>query len=285
MKKQKLIGLTLATVSALALFTACASSDSKSEEKVEKQKIIIATDGATKPFTYTEGETTTGYDIEVARVVFENLEDYEIEVQVTDFATIIPGLDSNRYQMGANDYGWTAERDEKYYFSSPLSKSNNAIAVKIDDKEYSSLEDLAGKSTQVNSASNYSKVLNDYNAANPDKTIEIGYVSGQSPFVNRLTDTISGKSDFILYDQISLKQTIKDMGMEEQLKVQAIEASSADEAHDGYEYFLFPKTEEGQKLQEAVNAELKKLEADGTLQKLSEKYLGGDFVPEASEFK
>jgi polar amino acid transport system substrate-binding protein len=204
---------------------------------------------------------------------------------VVDFGTIVPGIDSGRFQIGANDFGWTPERAEKYYFSSPLSKSNNAIAVKKNSGSYKSLSDLAGKSTQVNSASNYSKVLNDWNVKNPKKKIDIFYVSGQTPFSNRLTDTISGKIDFVLYDAISLKQTIKDMGMEKQLKVENIRATSADTAHDGYEYFMFAKTAEGKKIQKAVNKVLKELEADGTLKKLSKKYLGGDFVPAASEFK
>ena len=64
----------------------------------------------------------TGYDIEVARAVFKKLPQYKVKFQVTDFSGISPGIDSGRYQMGANDFGWEKSRAEKYYFSSPLSK-------------------------------------------------------------------------------------------------------------------------------------------------------------------
>ncbi|GAB2026428.1 transporter substrate-binding domain-containing protein [Lactovum odontotermitis] len=282
---KKIVGFSFAAVSALALLTACSSAASEKSAGADKtETIVIATDGATKPFDYTENNKLTGYDIEVARAVFKKLPQYQVKFQVTDFATIVTGIDSGRYQMGANDFGWTAERDEKYYFSSPLSKSDNAVAVKSDAKVYKSLADLAGLSTEVNAASNYAKILRDYNDKNPDKAVKVNYVSGQSPFSNRLSDTASGKIDFVLYDAISLKQSIKDMGFDSQLKVEKIDATSSDVEHDGYEYFLFAKTDAGKKLQSAVNAELKKLEADGTLKELSEKYLGDAFVPAADKF-
>lgn len=277
----------LATHSILALMglTIFAVTSTTQVKATTKTPVVIATDGATKPFTYTSGGNTTGYDIEVARAVFKKLPQYSVQFQVVDFGTIVPGIDSGRFQIGANDFGWTAERAQKYYFSIPLSKSNNAIAVKKNAGTYKTLKDLAGKSTAVNSASNYSKVLNDWNSKNPTKKINVSYTSGQTPFSNRLTDTVSGKTDFTFYDAISLKQAIKDMGMESQLKVENIKATAADSEHDGYEYFIFAKTPDGKKMQADVNKVLKKLNSDGTLKKLSKKYLGGDFVPAASEFK
>lgn len=276
--------ITTASIIALVGLSTLALIPNPANAAAKKTSIAIATDGSTKPFDYTSGNKTTGYDIEVARAVFKKLPQYNIKFQVVDFATIVPGIDSGRFQVGANDFGWTAERDQKYYFSSPLSKSNNAIAVKKNASTYKTLADLAGKSTEVNSASNYSKILNDYNTANPTKKIDIQYVSGQTPFSNRLTDTVSGKIGFTFYDAISLKQTIKDMGMESQLKVENIGATAADPTHDGYEYFIFAKTAEGKKIQKDVNKVLKQLQKNGTLKKISQKYLGGNFVPAASKF-
>ncbi|MDR2977207.1 MAG: transporter substrate-binding domain-containing protein [Streptococcaceae bacterium] len=281
----RFLQVSFLATAALALLTACSSAaDSSKTDKRKAETIVIATDGATKPFDYSENNKLTGYDIEVARAVFKNLPQYKVKFQTTDFATIVTGIDSGRYQIGANDFGWTSEREKKYYFSSPLSKSDNAIAVKSNAKTYKNLSDLADLSTEVNSASNYAKILRDFNDKNPEKSTKINYISGQSPFSNRLSDVATGKIDFILYDAISLKQSIKDMGFDGQLKVEKIEATSSDAEHDGYEYFLFAKTDEGKKLQTAVNAELKKLEADGTLKQLSEKYLGDDFVPDADKF-
>lgn len=60
---------------------------------------------------------------------------------------------------------------------------------------------------------------------------------------------------------------------------------TGDAEHDGYEYFLFGKDSQGKKLQKDVNGVLAKMQADGSLAKISKKYLGGDFVPKAEMFK
>ena len=244
---------------------------------------MIATDGATKPFTYSDSQgNLTGYDIEVARAVFKKLPQYKVKFQVTDFSGISPGIDSGRYQMGANDFGWEKSRAEKYYFSSPLSKSNNAVLVK--SGTYKTLADLAGKSTIGNPASNYTNSIQDWNKANPDKEIKISYSADSTSINTRFTQVESGKIDFMLYDKISLESAVKEQGFDN-LKIEDISMDTGDAEHDGYEYFLFGKDSQGKKLQKDVNGVLAKMQADGSLAKISKKYLGGDFVPKAEMFK
>jgi len=233
--------------------------------------------------TYSDSQgNLTGYDIEVARAVFKKLPQYKVKFQVTDFSGIAPGIDSGRYQMGANDFGWEKSRAEKYYFSSPLSKSNNAVLVK--SGTYKTLADLAGKSTIGNPASNYTKSIQDWNKANPDKEIKISYSADSTSINTRFTQVESGKIDFMLYDKISLESAVKEQGFDN-LKIEDISMDTGDAEHDGYEYFLFGKDSQGKKLQKDVNGVLAKMQADGSLAKISKKYLGGDFVPKAEMFK
>lgn len=275
--------VTFAALSLIAAGTlvACSSGSKVSSDKATS--VVIATDGATKPFTYSDSQgNLTGYDIEVARAVFKKLPQYKVKFQVTDFSGISPGIDSGRYQMGANDFGWEKSRAEKYYFSSPLSKSNNAVLVK--SGTYKTLADLAGKSTIGNPASNYTKSIQDWNKANPDKEIKISYSADSTSINTRFTQVESGKIDFMLYDKISLESAVKEQGFDN-LKIEDISMDTGDAEHDGYEYFLFGKDSQGKKLQKDVNGVLAKMQADGSLAKISKKYLGGDFVPKAEMFK
>lgn len=275
--------VTFAALSLIAAGTlvACSSGSKDSSDKVTS--VVIATDGATKPFTYSDSQgNLTGYDIEVARAVFKKLPQYKVKFQVTDFSGISPGIDSGRYQMGANDFGWEKSRAEKYYFSSPLSKSNNAVLVK--SGTYKTLADLAGKSTIGNPASNYTKSIQDWNKANPDKEIKISYSADSTSINTRFTQVESGKINFMLYDKISLESAVKEQGFDN-LKIEDISMDTGDAEHDGYEYFLFGKDSQGKKLQKDVNRVLAKMQADGSLAKISKKYLGGDFVPKAEMFK
>ncbi|MDR0199279.1 MAG: transporter substrate-binding domain-containing protein [Streptococcaceae bacterium] len=260
------------------LLTACGAKSSAKQQIT----INIASDGATKPFDYTVNGSETGYDIEVAKAVFAKLPEYKANFETMDFNTIAGAIDSGHVDIGANDFGWNSQRAAKYYFSSPLSKSNNVVVVK--SGTYKTLADLAGKSTESEPASNYTTLIQDYNkTVSSSKQIKINFVSGQTPFTSRLSDIQTGKIDFVLYDAISAKSAIKDMGYSD-LKTENIETQAGDPTHDGYEYFLFAKTSAGKALQTKVNKVLKELQADGTLKKLSEKYLGGDFVPAASLF-
>ena len=275
--------VTFAALSLIAAGTLVACSSGSKDSSDKTTSVVIATDGATKPFTYSDSQgNLTGYDIEVARAVFKKLPQYKVKFQVTDFSGISPGIDSGRYQMGANDFGWEKSRAEKYYFSSPLSKSNNAVLVK--SGTYKTLADLAGKSTIGNPASNYTKSIQDWNKANPDKEIKISYSADSTSINTRFTQVESGKIDFMLYDKISLESAVKEQGFDN-LKIEDISMDTGDAEHDGYEYFLFGKDSQGKKLQKDVNGVLAKMQADGSLAKISKKYLGGDFVPKAEMFK
>ncbi|MFK5291864.1 transporter substrate-binding domain-containing protein, partial [Lactococcus lactis] len=184
--------VTFAALSLIAAGTLVACSSGSKDSSDKAISVVIATDGATKPFTYSDSQgNLTGYDIEVARAVFKKLPQYKVKFQVTDFSGISPGIDSGRYQMGANDFGWEKSRAEKYYFSSPLSKSNNAVLVK--SGTYKTLADLAGKSTIGNPASNYTKSIQDWNKANPDKEIKISYSADSTSINTRFTQVESGK--------------------------------------------------------------------------------------------
>lgn len=275
--------VTFAALSLIAAGTLVACSSGSKDSSDKATSVVIATDGATKPFTYSDSQgNLTGYDIEVARAVFKKLPQYKVKFQVTDFSGISPGIDSGRYQMGANDFGWEKSRAEKHYFSSPLSKSNNAVLVK--SGTYKTLADLAGKSTIGNPASNYTKSIQDWNKANPDKEIKISYSADSTSINTRFTQVESGKIDFMLYDKISLESAVKEQGFDN-LKIEDISMDTGDAEHDGYEYFLFGKDSQGKKLQKDVNGVLAKMQADGSLAKISKKYLGGDFVPKAEMFK
>ncbi|MEX2784398.1 transporter substrate-binding domain-containing protein [Streptococcus sp. H49] len=240
-----------------------------------KTTITVATDSDTAPFTYKSDDKFKGYDIDVVKAIFKDSKQYKLKFQTIPFDSILTGLDAGKYQMAANDFNYNEERAEKYLFSDPISKSNYAV-TSAKGKSFKRLEDLSGKSTEVLSGSNYAQVLENWNSANPDKkAIDINYVSGTTGITTRLQHIENGKIDFILYDAISSAYIVDDQGLD--LKVSQIEEEIGGET-DGLEYLLFPKDEEGEKLQQYVNKRLAELKKDGTLAKLSKKYFGGDYV-------
>ena len=106
--KLKKIFLTSLVLGLGALTLAACSSKSGS---AAKQDIIVATDSDTAPFTFTgKDNKQTGYDIEVMKAVFKDSKKYNVKFETTEFESILPGIDSDRYQIAANDFNYNADR-------------------------------------------------------------------------------------------------------------------------------------------------------------------------------
>ncbi|WP_081167847.1 transporter substrate-binding domain-containing protein [Lactococcus garvieae] len=278
MNKKLVLVLALFSLTSFGVLTACSK---KEDVKSEPKEIIVATNANSKPNTYMENDELTGYDVELARAVFDELPEYKLKFQVIDFNSVLSGIDNGRFQMAANALSWTPERAEKYNYSLPLSKSATSVAVKP-NLEVKTLADLAGKTTEVLSGVQVATMLENWNKENPDKAMKLKYMDASYPLPSYVADVDSGKSDFVIYDQISLTQIIQQHDYK--LKVTPIDLGETDK-HTGFSYFLFGKDSEDKDLQKKVDQALVKLQKNGTMKKLSQKYLGGDFTPREDDMK
>ncbi|HEK9098659.1 TPA: transporter substrate-binding domain-containing protein [Streptococcus equi subsp. zooepidemicus] len=266
---QRALFLLLASLGLLAVMT--------NHEVTARQKEVVrvATDAATKPFTYRKKHSVTGYDIEVLKRVFKGSKKYRLSIEVVPFPSILAGIDAGRYQIGANNFGYSKERAEKYLFSSPISASHYALATK-GKQQYKSLAELSGKKTQGIAGSNYMLILEKWNQSHPDqKPIHLTYASESTPLTQRLQLLENGQLDFLFYDAISLTTVAEEQGFD--LHVTKLK-EQADTAKDGLEYYVFANDQKGKALQSFVNKRLAKLKKSGQLRKLSQAFLGGDFV-------
>ena len=100
--KLKKIVLTGLVFGLGALTLAACSSKSGSGAK---EDIVVATGSDTAPFTYTSKDNKqAGYDIEVMKAVFKDSKKYNLKFKTAEFESILPGIDSDRYQIAANDF-------------------------------------------------------------------------------------------------------------------------------------------------------------------------------------
>lgn len=241
-----------------------------------KQKIVIGTSGAPSPFTTVDDKgELVGYDIDVVKAVFAQLPQYEISFEITEFPSVLAGLDSQRYQVGANNYAMNEKRKEKYFYSDPIFKNQYVIAVAKNNQQINGFSDLKGKSTEVSPGLNYATALESYNEQNPNNPVKIVY--SEAELLPVLQHVESGQYDFQLIDKVMLAQYIN----EHQLNLKTIELSKEDAERiaSPYSYLLISKGAQGQQLTQDINQAIQKIIHNGELSKISQHYFGADYSP------
>lgn len=254
------------------------TEDAKNAVTEEVTTIYAATGGAPKPFTFVDDSNElTGHNIDLIKAVFDRLPQYKLELEVTDFPSIFAGLDSDRYQIGVNNFAMNEERKEKYLFSDPIFANEYvAIFAKDSDKAASveSWDDLAGLRTISQAGINITTALENYNTANPDHAIQIEY--SEADLVLQIQDVEAGKYDFVLMDKPMFEYYQKEFNF----NVVGAEISndvSQDLLPQPFSYLLISKGNE--QLVEDINKALKEVIQDGTSKEINETWFGSDYSP------
>ena len=225
-------------------------------------KLIVALEGAWQPWSYhDESDTLVGYDVEVSRAIAEKL-GVEPEYVESDWDSLFAGLDAGRYDMVCNGVEVTEERAKTYAFTTPYGYIHTALAVRKDNEDIHSFEDLKGKTTANSLASTYMELAESYGAT--VQGIDTLEETIQLLTAGRIDATLNADVSFYDYLNVHPDADFK-------LVAQTAEAS----------HVAIPvlKSENTAYL-DALNTAIEELRADGTLKTLSEKYFGQDISSE-----
>lgn len=256
----------------------CNEPSSNADSSKAKTKIVVATSAVPKPFVYVDKDNQLqGYDIDVVKALFQHLPQYELAFEKTEFPSILAGLDSDRYQIGANNFTMNDRRKEKYIYSDAIFKNQYVIAISPTNNDIHNFDDLAGKKTEVSPGLNYATALENYNLTHKDNPVLMTYT--EADFIAILQNVESGKYDFQLIDQTMLQQLID----EHKLALNFIKLNDQDSQRIAtpYSYLLISKGRKGQQLASDINVAIQQIMSDGTLSQISHKYFGADFSPAA----
>lgn len=273
---KKGILLSIVSILAAAAITGCAnkaatgSTETKGEEK-QPITVVAATSGVSNPFSFQKDGNLTGYDVEVLKKIFEGLPQYKLEFNVVEFEGILSGLDSGRFQLGVNNFSSNPERREKYTFSLPIIENANVFVVRKVDEKLKSLEDLSGYKAVTEVGNSGATLLEKYNSEHPDAKADIIYTDEN--FVKQFESIESGRYDVRIISRISAEKAIREQGFNN-LKIVPFASTNSDPGS----YILFDKNGD-QELVDAVNKRIKEIYEDGSLLKISEEQLLGNYIP------
>lgn len=274
MKKLFALLLTLAMVLSLA---ACGGSDTAPADDAENTDgdavtdtalttavegvLSMATEATFPPYEYYDGDELVGIDVEVAAAIADKL---GLEFQVTDIAfdSIIPGVQTGKFDIGMAGMTVTPERLEEVDFTTSYAKGVQVVIVK-DGSAITSVDDLfaEGASNTIGTQTGTTGFL----YATWDIEDEgLGTVKAFAKTTDAVEALKNGQVDCVILDNEPAKALV---AANEGLSI--LDSSYADED------YAIAVSKDNAALLEAIDGALNELIADGTLQGIVDKYIAG----------
>lgn len=253
---KKVLALISAAILSVACLAACGSSSSantsSAADSSAKETLTMVTNAEFPPYEYYEGDNVVGIDAEIAQLIADKL-GMELEIVDVAFESIVPGVQAGKYDMGMAGMTVNEERLESVNFSSSYATGVQVVIVK-EDGPIASLDDISGKmiGVQTNTTGDI--------YASGDYGDE--YVTRYDNGALAVEGLKSGKVDCVIIDNEPAKAYV---AANEGLKILDTEYTVEDYA------ICFAK--ENTELQEKVNGALEALIADGSVQKIIDKYI------------
>lgn len=174
--------------------------------------------------------------------------------------SLVAGLGSGKYDVVMNDITQTPERAKKYNFSTPYIKSRYVLIVPKDSK-IKNLKQISGKKIVAGTGTNNADVVKKYHGT----LVPNGEFSNSVAMVKqgRAEGIVNSREAWYAYSKKNSTKGLKMIDVSSEAKPTKISA-------------LFNKKDSA--IQSSYNEALKKLQKDGTVKKLSQRYFGADIT-------
>jgi cystine transport system substrate-binding protein len=247
-----------AIILATALALPAAAADLLDAAKA-RGTLRIAMEGTYPPFNFKDPKTgqLDGYDVDVAKLVAARL-GLKPEFVTTEWAAILAGLASGKYDVIVSQVGITAKRQLAFDFSQPYTYSHPQLIVRKNERAtYASLNDLKGRKVGVGQGSVFEQQV---------KAVPGIEVKSYPAAPENMQDLAFGRIDAALNDSLMVSYLLKNT----QLPIRA-GARVGDVERMG-----IPFKKGNPQFKAAIDQALADARADGSLKRVSLKWFGTD---------
>ena len=257
---KKIISLVMVLVMATAVFSACGSKSSDSKSGGDgKQVLSMATNAEFPPYEYVEGEDVVGIDIDIAQAIADKL-GMELKVDNINFDSIIPAITSGKDAIGIAGMTVTDERKKNVDFTDSYATGVQVVIVREDSK-ITDVKDLTTKGAN-NTIGVQLGTTGDIYCTSDIQDKGFGKVQQFNKGADAVQALVSGKIDCVVIDNQPAKEFVK---ANKGLKILDTEYVTED--------YAIAIAKDNTELKDKINGALNELKADGTIQKILDKYI------------
>lgn len=257
---KKIISLVMVLVMATAVFSACGSKSSDSKSGGDgKQVLSMVTNAEFPPYEYVEGEDVVGIDVDIAQAIADKL-GMELKVDNMNFDSIIPAITSGKDAIGAAGMTVTDERKKNVDFTDSYATGVQVVIVREDSK-ITDVKDLTTKGAD-NTIGVQLGTTGDIYCTSDIQDKGFGKVQQFNKGADAVQALVSGKIDCVVIDNQPAKEFVK---ANKGLKILDTEYVTED--------YAIAVAKDNTELKDKINGALNELKAEGTIQKILDKYI------------
>jgi polar amino acid transport system substrate-binding protein len=230
----------------------------------QRGEIVVGTELQFAPFEFLAGDKPVGYDVDL----FEKIgKDLGVKVKWVDlpWASVLPALEAKKFDMVVAGTTISKARLERYDMTLPIGDATVALIKRADDKSITKPSDIQGKTVASMKGSAQLQILQDYIKTLPKGVEEVKVYIGSS---NAYADLAAGRVSAVATSLPNLLYLQKTQP--------TFETVLPPFGPPAYLAWVIRKTPDDKALLDAVNAEIKKFDQDGTIKELQIKWFGKD---------
>ena len=251
MKKAILVS-TLALLAAAILF---AGGAPETDERPDR--IVVATDATWPPMEFLdENREIVGFDIDLMNAIADAA-GFEVEIRNTAWDGIFAGLATGEYDAVISSVTITEERRQSMDFSEPYINAGQVLVVRVESTGVETLDDLAGRTVGAQIGTTGAFAVQEFDDVELATYDEIGLA---------FEDLVAGRIEGVVADTpVAANYALQNEAYADVLTI------AGEPFTDEYYGIAVPQGRRA--LLEMINEGLAQVQADGTIDELTEKWL------------
>ena len=245
-----------------------AKADDLLQKVKQNKEIVIASEARYPPFEFVENGKIVGYDVDLFAEVMKALPDVKVKQLDLPFQGLLPGLQTGKFDAIVTAVTVNGKRYDAYRLTLPVADATFAVVTRKGDQSIKSPEDLAGKTVGTQAGSAQLQGTQTFSQELEKKGLKkIAAIQTYVDFNEAYADLAAGRTDAVVNSLPNLLYLQKQ-------RPESFQVVQPTFGPKTYFSWAFRKDEASRSLADLLDEQFRKLNQNGTMAKLQEKWFG-----------